>query len=498
MDAQTRRSPQQAHGDQAQQIQNRLRSKLLESTTLDEALDDIAGDVIRLTGCAMFSAGWLSKADGCVFPEDSLTAAGQAGCRRLMESVPHNILWPVRQNQLDDLGLWRHNSAQSGAFYQFPSLAYPDSQIFMLVLNVEEEPHALSGASMGGRLFWTEFVGDLARLDAQQAKGTPFFGSSHQGSDLRRRARLLAQNTDIEAILLEGESGTGKTTLAQWLHEQFRPARRVFMPYKCRTAGDPDNFYRDMVGVKGGAFTQVSGRPGLLEITAGGTLFLDNIHVLDKASQSSLLGFLEPGAFYSPSGSDAQRRIRSRFIFGVAGDLNLLEKQELVLPDFVSRLGNFRLGLPPVRVYSKADLSELLDRLWRIAWRRQAHEPPPFPELLLSALDGLRVKGNLRQVDGAVRNLVMELTSGDVILSEVAPEFIAALFRTFLQVRELGSEVLLDIPGIPTTSVITLDDLERRYARWAFAFFRGHRERTANALGISLPTLRGLLKGGIE
>lgn len=497
MEAQTQRQREQALADRAQEIQNRLRWRLLESTTLEEALEDICDDLIRLTGAAMFATGWLSRTGGAVFPAGSLEAAAQIACRRMTESVPANTLWPVREPELKDMGLWRHNRAQSGAFYRFPSLAYTDSQIFLLVLNVEEEPHALSGASIGGRLFWQEFVGDLARLDAQQAKGTPFFGSSAEGKALQRRAMQLAQNLDVEAILLEGESGTGKTTLAQWLHEQFKPARRKFMPYKCRTAGDPDDFHRDMVGVQGGAFTGVvASRPGLLEITAGGTLFLDNIHVLDKASQSSLLGLLDRGAVYSRSGSSDQVRVTSRFIFGVAEDLETLERKDLILPDFVPRLRQFTLGLRPVRAYAAADLSELFERLWRIAWRRQACEPPDVPEGILEVFQGLQIRGNLRQVDTAIRNVVMDLNSGDTVLADVDQEFIAGLLRKFLLVRETTAKGPVDIPGVPTTEVITLLDVDRHYARWALEFFRGHKTRTAEALGITAPTLRGLLKGG--
>src|SRR5581483_461406 len=102
------------------------------------------------------------------------------------------------------------------------------------------------------------------------------------------------------------------------------------------------------------------------------TLFIDNIHVLDKASQSVLLGFLDQGAVYNRSGSSQQVRITSRFIFGVAEDLDVLEQKNLILPDFVPRLQQFTLDLRPVRAYSRSDLAELVDRLWRIAWRRQA------------------------------------------------------------------------------------------------------------------------------
>src|SRR5690606_31719835 len=108
-----------------------------------------------------------------------------------------------------------------------------------------------------------------------------------------KEARAVASG-DI-AVLLEGETGTGKDVLAQYIHRTSRRAARPFMVLNCSTLRG-ELLASELFGHKKGAFTgALQNQIGIFQAADGGTLFLDEIGDLDPSLQASLLRVLETG-----------------------------------------------------------------------------------------------------------------------------------------------------------------------------------------------------------
>ena len=149
-------------------------------------------------------------------------------------------------------------------------------------------------------------------------------------------------------ILIEGETGTGKELMAEFIHKHSARAEKPFVVINC--ASLPDQLIESEVfGHEKGAFTDAkSAKQGLVEIAHGGTLFLDEIGELSLALQPKLLRFLENGEYRRIGGiTNLTSNVR---VIG-ATNKNLLEESEKksFRKDLLFRLNVITLIIPPLR-----------------------------------------------------------------------------------------------------------------------------------------------------
>ncbi len=178
-----------------------------------------------------------------------------------------------------------------------------------------------------------------------------FFGESLRA--LRTQLdTILATDRRLEhrlpPILLEGETGTGKTVLARWLHRSGPRADRPFISVNC--AALPDTLAEsELFGHERGAFTDAKrGRIGLFEAADGGTLFLDEIGTLSAGTQAKLLTAIEDAAIRRLGGT-REIAIDVRLIAATNRPLADLVQQNSFREDLYHRLNLLRLTLPPLR-----------------------------------------------------------------------------------------------------------------------------------------------------
>lgn len=178
-----------------------------------------------------------------------------------------------------------------------------------------------------------------------------FFGESLRA--LRAQLdTILATDRRLESrlppVLLEGETGTGKTALARWLHRSGPRADRPFISVNC--AALPDTLAEsELFGHERGAFTDAKrGRIGLFEAADGGTLFLDEIGTLSAGTQAKLLTAIEDGTIRRLGGT-REFPIDVRLITATNRPLADLVKQNAFREDLYHRLNLLRLTLPPLR-----------------------------------------------------------------------------------------------------------------------------------------------------
>lgn len=153
---------------------------------------------------------------------------------------------------------------------------------------------------------------------------------------------------DDAVLLLRGESGTGKTTLARWAHARSPRAGGPFVV--ARLHERPETLHHGaLFGWARGAFTDArQEQAGLLEQAAGGTLFIDEIDKLSREAQGALLGVLDGGAF-SRLGESRERRADLRVFVGTNADLEGAVRQGRFLEDLYYRINVLTVTLPPLR-----------------------------------------------------------------------------------------------------------------------------------------------------
>jgi DNA-binding NtrC family response regulator len=214
-----------------------------------------------------------------------------------------------------------------------------------------------------------------ARLDEHRQQETGdaefFFGESLAGLEGQLQKIVAADNRVRERlapVLIQGETGTGKTTIARWLHRRGPRATQTLVEVNCSAM--PESLAEsELFGHERGAFTDARvARMGLFEAANGGTLFLDELPSLSTGMQAKLLTAIEDGRIRRVGGT---REIPAdvRIIAATNRDLKQLVAEGKFREDLFHRLDLFRLQIPPLRQRGD-DILRLADALLARLQRR--------------------------------------------------------------------------------------------------------------------------------
>ncbi len=273
-------------------------------------------------------------------------------------------------------------------------------------------------------------------------------------------------------VLVTGETGTGKNLAAKAIH--FGGPRRdgPFVSLNC--AALPENLIEaELFGWERGAFTgAAAAREGLVEMADGGTLFLDEIGEMPLHLQSKLLSLLEDREVRR-LGARTSRPIDLRTVAATNADLEARMAAGRFRADLYYRLDVIRVRLPPLRE-RLADLPLICDHLLaRMAGRGRE---PGLASGELGRLAAYRWPGNVRELRNVLdRSLVLH---GDPLRP---------------------SELLAPARGEPVRAnadapLLPLGDVEREHVVRTVQHHDGNLARSARSLGISLSTLKRMLK----
>ncbi|TDF83968.1 sigma-54-dependent Fis family transcriptional regulator [Pseudomonas sp. H9] len=194
-----------------------------------------------------------------------------------------------------------------------------------------------------------ELASTRSLLKARQAKYSfaQFIGTSAASLEVKRRARRGASSDS--AVLLLGETGTGKELLAHAIHAASSRAHKAFV--SINSAAIPETLLEaEFFGTAPGAYTGADrkGRPGKLQLAEGGTLFLDEIGDMPLPLQSKLLRVLQEKE-YEPVGSNQMMRSDVRIIAATSTDLNAAMARGEFRADLYYRLNVLPIQVPPLR-----------------------------------------------------------------------------------------------------------------------------------------------------
>jgi transcriptional regulator with GAF, ATPase, and Fis domain len=260
-------------------------------------------------------------------------------------------------------------------------------------------------------------------------------------------ARLaLVAPTDV-AVLLLGETGTGKELLARALHQRSPRSGRAFVRVNC--AAIPASLIEsELFGHEKGAFTgALAARAGRFEAAHGGTLFLDEIGELGIDVQAKLLRVLQDGTF-ERVGSSRTMRPDVRIVAATNRDLGRAMAEGRFREDLYYRLNVFPIGLPPLRE-RREDIPLLV---WSIINRRQralGRLIADVPKRVMQALVAYDWPGNVRELENVIERALI-LSRGSTLRVEDL---------TGATPRPAAS----DAP--PAATLRRLDDVERDHIR---------------------------------
>lgn len=233
-----------------------------------------------------------------------------------------------------------------------------------------------------------------------------FVGSGRALQALIRSIDLLGPHDQLP-ILIEGETGTGKSYAARALHLRSPRARGVFHQVVL-SALDDSLASSDLFGHVAGAYTDArQSRPGHFISASHGTLFLDEIGKASAAVQRKLLHAVEQHEVW-PVGADRPLRVNVRLIAATSVPLDDLVSRGDFLPDLASRLRSFRIRMPALRD-RREDIPDLARQFVAAHGTRFGYDNalPRISAALLDVLQRADWPYNLRQLDGAVQRILV-------------------------------------------------------------------------------------------
>lgn len=292
-------------------------------------------------------------------------------------------------------------------------------------------------------------------------------GKSAAIADVIRQAEKVAA-TDV-AVLINGETGTGKEVFAQAIHSASRRSSEAFLALNC-SAFSRELLESELFGYKAGAFTgAVRDKRGLLEEANHGTVFLDEIGEMALELQAKLLRVLETGEFVKV-GDTKTTRVDVRILSATNRNLKEEIANGRFREDLYFRLSVFRIELPPLR-QRKEDILPLA-RHFIERYAQQIGRPAPA---LSSEAKDLFLSypwpGNVREMMNAVEHALI------VCDSEITS-------------RDLPIDMLsADASSAAADDSFDLKSVERRHIVKVLRHTHGNKTETARLLKIGLTTL---------
>jgi two-component system, NtrC family, response regulator HydG len=284
---------------------------------------------------------------------------------------------------------------------------------------------------------------------------------------------LRVANSDA-AVLLLGETGTGKELVAHAIHEASARETGPFVAVDC--AGMTETLFEaELFGYEKGAFTGATHRKiGLVEAASGGTLFLDEIGELPLSQQVKLLRLLETGTYRRVGGLD-WLPADFRLITATHRDLAAMVQAETFRRDLYFRINTFPIRTPALHE-RPADIPLLAESLLGRVDRKPGRR---FTEAAQSWLAGRRYSGNIRELRNLIERASL-LADGELIdvvhlaeMNDLPPVLESAGLATDFRVDR----------------IISFGQLERQYLQWARQGHPGEMSELARQLGVSTRTL---------
>jgi two-component system response regulator AtoC len=323
---------------------------------------------------------------------------------------------------------------------------------------------------------------EQAELGHRRYSPDAFVGKS-QAAQLVREMLSRLTKVPFSAIVIAGETGTGKGLAARILHYGGKRAQHPLVELNC-AALPRELLESQLFGHEAGSFTGAAGRHrGLLEQADGGTLFLDEIGEMPLELQSKLLKALEDRKFRR-LGSEREIAVDVQVLAASHRDLESMVKAGGFRSDLYHRLSVFKLSLPPLREV-KEDLEELVSIFIAEINAKAGKQVRVVPDEVWTALRAHDWPGNVRELRNLVERCVL-FADGPVFPAQWLQLPGVASRAPAAPVVEQGVDGLF----IPLDGSMDLDHMDRYIIETTLNRHHGNVTAAARALGTTRETLR--------
>jgi len=335
-------------------------------------------------------------------------------------------------------------------------------------------------------------VGALRRDLARRNRFDDIVGSSPAMQEVFRLMESAAASPI--AVLIEGETGTGKELVARGIHRASARGEAPFLAVNCAAVTET-LLESELFGHRRGAFTGATAdHRGLFEAASGGTIFLDEVGEMPLSMQAKLLRVLQQGEII-PVGDTRARKVDVRVISATNRDLNAEVARQAFRQDLYYRLAVFPIELPPLRARPE-DIPLLVDRLLRAATTRHQRDLTGIDPAAIDTLQRHAWPGNVRELENVLERAVALSRPGELI---GIAHFPAALRRadSARPVAAAGPAIAAAaaVNGAPTTPLREARAaFEADYIRQMLNANNRNVSRTARALGLSRVMLQKKMK----
>ena len=362
----------------------------------------------------------------------------------------------------------------------------PDCKVIVITGSTDNE-HALKAIALGAYDYYQKPVNPdvlniilarafkISELEAEnRALKTANLGNNDiiGNSDAILKACRTVEKiapTEITTLLL-GESGTGKEVFARAIHKQSPRIKKPFVAINC--ASIPENLLEsELFGYEKGAFTGANKTTlGKIECANGGTLLLDEIGDMPLSLQAKMLRFLQERVIERVGGRQ-EIEVDVRVICATHRNLADMVAQQSFREDLYYRISEITLVIPPLRQRGH-DIIVIAKALLHRFNQEFNTQVQGFTESAMQAMLHYNWPGNIRELQNKLKSAVILADSKYITAEDLGLSTQQAKTDTLRKVRELA---------------------ETQAIRHAYTLANGNLSKTADALGITRPTLYALI-----
>ncbi len=325
-----------------------------------------------------------------------------------------------------------------------------------------------------------------SRIEALQIRFQMADGETSQlvtnSTAMTTAINLANRVADLETpVLLTGETGTGKSLLAHWIHNISSKSSGPWLTINCGAVAE-SIAESELFGYERGAFTGANQRKrGLLELAEGGTLFLDEINSASTAIQTRLLEFVQHGHLQRVGGTKTIK-VDVRLVTASNQKLEELVTQGNFRQDLFYRLNVFPIPLPSLKERID-DIPILAEQFIACYARKTGRNVQGISADALQILQAHHWPGNIRELENIIHRAIV-LTESNMIESQQLP----------IELQQLNSNISLTNSQYPWSKDAPLQVVEQHWIQHMLACSDGNKTEAARRLGIDASTLHRKLK----